>query len=142
MRITSPVFENDGVIPVKFTCDGDDINPELIIDGPPQGAQTLALIVDDPDAPSGTWVHWLVFDIPVVSRIAENSIPGIQGVNDFGKKNYGGPCPPRDTHRYFFRIFALDKKLGLKDGINRAALEKAMWGHVLDKAELFGLYMR
>lgn len=142
MRVTSPAFENDGIIPVKFTCDGEDINPELIIEGIPRETQALVLIVDDPDAPAGTWLHWLVFDIPVVSRIAENSIPGKQGINDFGKINYGGPCPPRHTHRYFFKVFALDKKLNLKEGINRPVLEKAMQGHILDKAELFGLYIR
>ena len=142
MRLTSPEFENNSHIPRKFTGLGDDINPELIIEDIPPEAKSLALILDDPDAPMGTWVHWVVFDIPVASKIEEDNIPGKQGINDFGRKNYGGPCPPSGTHRYFFKIYALDTMLNLEEGISKTDLEKAMEGHILDKAELIGLYKR
>jgi len=142
MRLTSPEFQNNAMIPRKFTCQGEDVNPTLIIEDVPEGTKSLALIVDDPDAPMGTWVHWVVYDIPVSSRIEENSIPGKQGRNDFGRKDYGGPCPPSGTHRYFFKIYALDTILGLEEGISKSALEKAMQGHILDKAELIGLYKK
>lgn len=142
MKLTSPEFENNGSIPRKFTCQGEDVNPVLIVEGVPDGAKSLALIIDDPDAPMGTWVHWVVYDIPVVSRIDEDNIPGKQGMNDFGKKNYGGPCPPSGTHRYFFKMYALDSVLNLKEGVRKKDLEKAMEGHILDKAELIGLYKK
>ena len=142
MKITSPEFENNEYIPAKFTCQGDDINPALKIEDIPQEARSLALIVDDPDAPMGTWVHWVVFDMPVISEIEENTIPGKQGINDFGRKNYGGPCPPSGTHRYFFKIYALNAALRLKEGINKGALEKALESHILDEAELVGLYKK
>lgn len=142
MKLTSPEFEHNGFIPGKFTCQGDDVNPELIIEGLPNGAKSLALIVDDPDAPMGTWVHWVVYNIPVISRIEGNSIPGTQGGNDFGRKNYGGPCPPSGTHRYFFKIYALDAQLNLPEGISKQGLEEAIQGHILDKAELIGLYKK
>jgi len=140
MKLTSPNFKNNELIPKKFTCEGDDINPTLVIEDIPAGTKSLALIVDDPDARG--WVHWVVYDIPVVTRIEENSIPGKQGMNDFGKKDYGGPCPPSGTHRYFFKIYALDKELGLGGRVDKAALENAMKGHILEKAELIGLYKR
>ena len=140
MKLTSPNFKNNELIPKKFTCEGDDINPTLVIEDIPAGTKSLALIVDDPDARG--WVHWVVYDIPVVTRIEENSIPGTQGMNDFGKKDYGGPCPPSGTHRYFFKIYALDKELGLGGRVDKAALENAMKGHILEKAELIGLYKR
>lgn len=142
MRLTSPAFENNGYIPKKFTCDGEDINPALEISDIADKAQSLALIIDDPDAPMGTWVHWVVFNIPIITRIEENSIPGKQGRNDFGRRDYGGPCPPSGTHRYFFKIYTLDKKLDLAEGISKQDLENAMQGHILDKAELIGLYKR
>ena len=142
MKITSPEFENNQFIPKKFTCEGEDISPAFVIEGVPGEAKSLALIVDDPDAPMGTWVHWVVFDIPVINRIEENTIPGKQGMNNFGRKDYGGPCPPSGTHRYFFKIYALDKMLNLNEGISKGALEKAMEGHILDKAELIGLYKK
>ena len=119
-----------------------DLLVRIIDEDIPKEAQSLSLIVDDPDAPMGTWVHWVVFDIPITNRIRKNSIPGRQGINDFGRENYGGPCPPSGTHRYFFRICALDEKLNLKEGITKGALEKAMQPHILDKAELVGLYKR
>lgn len=142
MKITSPEFENNQSIPKKFTCEGEDISPSLVIEGVPGEAKSLALIMDDPDAPMGTWVHWVVFDIPVINRIEENTIPGKQGTNNFNRKDYGGPCPPSGTHRYFFKIYALDKMLNLNEGISKGALEKAMQGHILDKAELIGLYKK
>lgn len=142
MKITSPEFKNNEFIPKKFTCEGNDVNPTLIIEDIPKEAKSLALVVDDPDAPMGTWVHWVVYDIAAVSKIDENSIPGKQGSNDFGRKDYGGPCPPSGTHRYFFKIYALDTQLNLAEGISKKTLEKAMNGHILDKAELIGLYQR
>lgn len=142
MKLTSPAFENNQYMPAKFTCDAEEVSPPLVIEGIPEGAKSLALIVDDPDAPVGTWVHWVVYDIPVISRIEENSIPGTQGINDSKPGNYGGPCPPSGTHRYFFKIYTLDQELNLKEGISKKDLEKAMQGHILDKAELVGLYKR
>jgi len=142
MKLSSPEFKHNESIPKKFTCQGQDINPALIIEDIPKNTQSLALIMDDPDAPGGMWVHWVVFDIPVISRIEEDSIPGKQGINDFRRKDYGGPCPPSGTHRYFFKIYALDTKLNLAEGINKSALEKAMQPHIIAKAELIGLYKK
>ncbi len=142
MKLTSPEFQNNKSIPAKFTCQGEDISPRLVIEGIPDGTKSLALVVDDPDAPMGTWVHWVVYDIPVTSRIDEDTIPGKQGMNNFGRKDYGGPCPPSGTHRYFFKIYALDKELNLQEGIRKSELEKAMEGHILDNAELIGLYKK
>lgn len=142
MRLTSREFKHNEFIPKKFTCEGEDVNPALIIEGIPAGAKSLALIVDDPDAPMGTWVHWVVYNMPVISRIDEDSIPGEQGMNDFGRGDYGGPCPPTGTHHYFFKIYALDADLNLKAGLNKQALEKAMQGHIADKTELVGLYKK
>lgn len=142
MKLTSPAFKNNEFIPAKFTCEGLDINPALTIEGVPQGAKSIALIVDDPDAPMGTWVHWVVFNIALVSNIEENSIPGEPGINTLKEKTYHGPCPPQGVHRYFFKIYALDEKLDLAEGASKGALEKAMQGHILDKAELIGLYKK
>jgi Raf kinase inhibitor-like YbhB/YbcL family protein len=140
MKLTSPDFENGTRIPNKFTCDGDDVNPPLIIENIPAETKSLALIIDDPDAPTGTWVQWVVYAIPVVSRIDEDSIPGKQGINDFGRGDYGGPCPPSGTHRYVFKIYALDTDIALGEEADKEALEKAMQGHIVDNAELIGLY--
>ncbi len=142
MKIASSAFAHNQMIPQRYTCQGQDVNPPLTIEGIPEGTKSLALIVDDPDAPMGTWVHWVVFDIPSASTIEENSIPGKQGYNDFGRNDYGGPCPPSGTHRYFHKIYALDTTLNLKEGISKKDLEKAMQGHILDKAELIGLYKK
>jgi len=142
MHLSSPDFEDGKLIPKKFTCDGVNINPTLMVEGIPAGTKSLALIVEDPDAPLGTWVHWVVYDIPVVSRIDENSIPGTQGINDFGRNEYDGPCPPYGTHRYSFKIYALDTELALGEGVNKKALAEAMQGHIIDQAELIGLYTR
>jgi Raf kinase inhibitor-like YbhB/YbcL family protein len=142
MKIVSPSFKNNEKMPVKFTYDGKDVNPSLEIENLPEGTKSLALIVDDPDAPMKTWVHWVLYDIPPSSRIEEDSVPGKQGINDSGGKNYHGPCPPSGTHRYYFKVYALDKILGLKEGISKSDLEKAMRGSILSSAELVGLYNR
>ena len=142
MKLKSLEFENNKFIPAKFTCEGEDINPPLVIEGIPKDAKSLSLIVDDPDAPVGTWVHWVVFDMPALNKIEENSVPGKLGITNSGRKDYHGPCPPSGTHRYFFKIYALDTMLNLKEGITKGALEKAMQGHILDKAELIGLYKK
>ncbi|PIP68601.1 MAG: YbhB/YbcL family Raf kinase inhibitor-like protein [Candidatus Omnitrophica bacterium CG_4_9_14_0_2_um_filter_42_8] len=139
MELKSPEFKDKEYIPKKFTCRGENINPALIIEGIPSGTKSLALIVDDPDAPSGDWVHWVMFDIPVVSRIEEDSTPGKQGITDFGRMRYDGPCPPFGTHRYMFKIYALDAVLNLAEGVTKAELEEAMDEHMLSKAELTGL---
>jgi len=143
MKISSPQFADNTFIPKEFTCQGSDINPTLIFEDVPKEAQSLTLIVDDPDAPMGTWVHWVVYDMPIVDRIEKGSIPrGAKGINDFGRPDYGGPCPPSGTHRYFFKLYALDGKLGLKEGIAKKDLERAMNGHILAQAQLIGLYKK
>jgi len=141
MKLTSSDFEHMEKIPSKFTGDGEDINPNLEISNIPENTKSLVLIFDDPDAPMGTWVHWLIWNIsPTTSLISENSIPGIQGKNSLGRNDYGGPMPPSGTHRYFFKLYALDKVLDLKEGSNKQELEKAIQNNILDKAELIGLY--
>ena len=143
ISIASPAFQSGAEIPAKFTCNGANVNPELKISGVPNQATSLVLIVDDPDAPRGLFTHWIVWNLDLkTTDIAENSAPagGIQGTNDFGKRNYGGPCPPSGTHRYFFKIFALDTKLELKPSARRAELDAAMKGHVLAQGELMGRY--
>ncbi len=142
MKLKSPEFKDSQFIPAEFSCEGKDINPVLIIGDIPEESKSLALIVDDPDASMGTWVHWIVFDIPPISRIEENSIPGRQGTNSAGGKNYHGPCPPFGVHRYFFKIYALDTVLNLKEGISKEQLEEAMQGHILANAQLLGLYKK
>jgi Raf kinase inhibitor-like YbhB/YbcL family protein len=142
MNITSPAFGDNQAIPGKYTCQGEDINPPLQISGIPDGTKSLALIVDDPDAPGKTWVHWVVFNIPVTQEIKENSIPGSPGFNDFGRNAWGGPCPPSGTHRYFFKVYALDSTLNLKEGAKKQELEAAMQGHTLGQAQLIGLYKK
>jgi hypothetical protein len=140
--IRSPAFENNKLIPAKYTCDGDDVNPALNIEGIPEETESLALIVDDPDAPIGTWVHWVVWDIPPTIKIKENTVPGIEGLNDFRKHFYGGPCPPSGTHRYFFKVYALDTKLTLSSNSRKEDVQRAMKDHILAKGELIGLYSR
>jgi Raf kinase inhibitor-like YbhB/YbcL family protein len=142
MKLASPDFKNNAFIPKKFSGEGQDINPTLIVENIPDGTQSLVLIVDDPDAPVGLWTHWVVYDMPVITTITEDTIPGKQGLNTAGNLDYHGPMPPSGTHRYFFKIFALDKRPGLPEGARREAVEKTMEGHVLDKAELIGLYKR
>lgn len=140
--ITSPAFENGTMIPKKFTCQGDDVNPPLMMTGIPAGTQTLALIVDDPDAPGGMWVHWVVYNIPSQEKINEDTVPGELGYNDFGRVRYGGPCPPSGTHRYFFKLYALDSVIPVKPRMTKAELLKAMEGRVLAQAEMIGLYRK
>ena len=142
MKLTSPAFKHYGAIPAKFTCDGADLSPALEISDVPESTKSLVLIVDDPDSRSKTWLHWLVYDINPLSRIPEGGVPGKQGMNDFGKRDYNGPCPHTGRHRYFFRLHALDSTLGLKEGASRKDVEKAMEGHVLERTELLGLYER
>ncbi|MBD3383967.1 YbhB/YbcL family Raf kinase inhibitor-like protein [candidate division KSB1 bacterium] len=142
MKISSPSFKHKERIPSKYTCDGQDINPPLSIEEIPDGTRELALIVDDPDAPAKTWVHWVVYQIPVTDKISENSVPGTEGRNDFDNIGYGGPCPPSGQHRYYFKIYALDTKLELEEGIDKRKLEESMEGHILEEAELIGLYKK
>ena len=142
LSVESPAFENNKLIPAKYTCDGDDVNPPLIIEGIPEEAKTLALIVDDPDAPMGTWDHWIVWNIPPTGKIEENTVPGTEGMNTDRKHSYGGPCPPYGTHRYFFKVYALDTKLTLNPDSKKKDVEKAIESHILAKGELVGLYRR
>jgi Raf kinase inhibitor-like YbhB/YbcL family protein len=148
--IRSTAFPEGGTIPKKFTCDGPDVSPALTWVGAPAGTQSLALIADDPDAPAGTWTHWIIWDIAPGTTLPEGVAKtetlsdGVrQGRNDFKRIGYGGPCPPPgNPHRYFFRLSALDTKLDLKPGASRKELESAMKGHVLSQAELIGMYGR
>lgn len=142
MRLLAAAFENRTLIPPKFTCQGERVNPELVIENTPKNTQSLALIIEDPDAVGGLFVHWVVYDIPVIGRIQENSIPGKQGSNDGGGLNYVSPCPPSGTHRYFFKIYALDKVFNLAEGVSKTAFESMIVGHILDQAELVGLYKK
>ena len=144
MKITSSAFQEGAEIPSKFTCDGADTSPPLQIADIPSEAKSLALIVDDPDAPSGLFTHWTVWNIPPqTGSVREGSAPkGAQGANDFGKSGYGGPCPPSGTHRYYFKVFALDRELDLPFGAKRGQLDAAMKGHVVAQGELIGRYSR
>lgn len=150
-EIRSASFSSGGTIPKKFTCDGPDISPQLSWKQVPARTETFALIVDDPDAPAGTWVHWLLYNLPATTKeLAEGvekqeqlSSGALQGRNDFRKIGYGGPCPPPGTpHRYNFKLYALDTKLNLKPGATKPELEGAMKGHILGETELIGRYGR
>jgi len=143
ISITTSAFQAGGDIPAKFTCNGANESPQLKISDVPAEAKSLVLIVDDPDAPHGLFTHWIVWNIdPNTTDITGNGAPAgsIQGTNDFGKRNYGGPCPPSGTHRYFFKIFALDTKLDLKPSARRAELDEAMRHHTIARGELMGRY--
>jgi Raf kinase inhibitor-like YbhB/YbcL family protein len=149
--ISSTSFQNGGDIPKKFTCDSADVSPELSWTEPPAGTQSFALIADDPDAPAGTWTHWVLFDLQPatknlpegVSKIDELPDGARQGRNDFHKIGYNGPCPPPGKpHRYFFKLYALDRKLDLKPATSKQEVEEAMQGHILGKAEWTGKYQR
>jgi Raf kinase inhibitor-like YbhB/YbcL family protein len=145
LKLSSPAFKYNQMIPFKYTCDGADVNPPLAIESAPAGAKSLALVVDDPDAPAGTWVHWVLWNIdPGTTEIGENSVPSTarQGVNDFRKRSYGGPCPPSGTHRYFFKLYALDTVPDLGQDTTKSALERAMKGHIIAETELIGVYKR
>ncbi len=144
MKITSPAFQHGEEIPSEYTCDSSDISPELNIEGVPENAKSLVLINDDPDAPGRTWDHWIVFNIPAhVTKIEKGKEPeGVAGANGWGRTGYGGPCPPSGTHRYFFKLYALDTYLDLKEGSTKEVIEAAMAGHIIDSAELMGTYER
>jgi hypothetical protein len=150
MTITSPAFEDGEAIPTAHTCDGKNTSPPLEWSGVPDGTKSLALICDDPDAPIGTWVHWVYFNIPAsltglpegLAAGAEPETGGIQGRNGWRKRAYGGPCPPGGTHRYYFRLYALDAKLELAHRANKRRLRRAMDGHIVAEATLMGTYSR
>lgn len=150
LTITSTAFKDGDMIPSQYTCDGRDISPPLAWSGVPEGTRTLALIGDDPDAPGKVWVHWVVFDLPASATGLPEGVPGrgsitgggTQGKNDFGKTGYGGPCPPSGTHRYYFKLYALDTTLGLPSGATKQQVLDAMKGHVKGEAQLIGKYAR
>lgn len=144
MYLTSLDFQNGGMMPVELTCDGRNVSPELVITEVPEGAKSLALIMDDPDAPGGTFVHWVVWNIPPETKKIERGTEpkGVQGKSSFGRKGYGGPCPPSGTHRYYFKLYALDQEIRLHEGASKKELEKEMEGHIVGRAELMGKYSR
>ncbi len=150
MELSSQAFKHEGMIPSRYTCDADDISPDLQWQAVPDGVQSFALICDDPDAPMGTWVHWVYFNIPSSTHsLPEGVIPvqqpdqgGRQGTNDFQRIGYGGPCPPGGSHRYYFKLYALDAMLDLDAGASKQQLLDAMEGRILAKAEMMGRYQR
>jgi Raf kinase inhibitor-like YbhB/YbcL family protein len=150
IKITSPAFEDNGLIPPRYTCDGADISPPLQWDALPEGTKSIAIICDDPDAPMGTWVHWVLFNLPAETKELVENIPpdrtlpdgASQGISDFGRIGYGGPAPPSGTHRYFFKIYALDTQIDLTSGANKRQLLNAMQGHILGRGQLIGKYKR
>jgi Raf kinase inhibitor-like YbhB/YbcL family protein len=150
-QITTSAFREGASIPKKFTCDGPDVSPTLSWTDPPAKTKNFALIADDPDAPGGTWVHWVLYELPSDTRKLPEGVTktprlpngALQGRNDFGKAGYNGPCPPRGSaHRYFFKLYALDSQTGLKPGASKAELERAMNGHILGQAQIIGIYQR
>jgi Raf kinase inhibitor-like YbhB/YbcL family protein len=148
MSIISPAFDNGAFVPTKYTCNGQNISPKLSWENAPPGTQSFALIMDDPDAPNGTWDHWILYDIPSQVRELKEDIKELPkdahvGKSSSGKNEYGGPCPPADQqHRYYFTLYALDTKLNLSDGISKMQLEQAMSGHILSQSQLIALYRR
>ena len=145
MTVRSPAFEDGETIPAKYTADGADVSPPLEIRGVPEGTRSLALIVDDPDAPMGTWVHWVAWNLPPdTAEIPEDGLPpgAVEGSNSWRRRGYGGPAPPSGTHRYFFKVYALDTTLDLPPSADKAALLRAMEGHVLAEAVTMGRYSR
>jgi Raf kinase inhibitor-like YbhB/YbcL family protein len=142
LHVISLAFSQGGHIPKKYTCEGNNVNPPLEISNLPEKTKTLAIIVEDPDAPHGIFDHWIVWNILPNEPIAENSVPGINGVNSFGTEGYRGPCPPSGSHRYFFKVYALDSLLDLPAGSNKKALQQAMQGHVLSFGELMAHYKK
>lgn len=145
MKITSSAFANEALIPAKYTCDGQDVNPPLTFSEIPKDAKSLALVVEDPDAPSGTWTHWIVWNInPETSKIEEGKLPegAVEGTNDFQSVGYGGPCPPGAEHRYMFNLFALDSQLNLPTTTKREELLSEIAKHKLSETELIGVYKR
>jgi|Deesub1362B_J571_1020462.scaffolds.fasta_scaffold27118_1 hypothetical protein len=151
LSISSPAFQEGGEIPAKYTCEGQDVSPELVWGEPPAGTQSFVLIMDDPDAPGGVFTHWVLFNLPVASRKLPEGVPAqaqlpdgsLQGKNDFGKIGYGGPCPPSGRpHRYQFTLYALDQPLDLKAGVSKKQVIQAMQGHILAQGRLTGTYQR
>lgn len=150
IKLTSTAFEEGGLIPSKYTCDGEDISPPVKWDVVPEGTASIAIICDDPDAPMGTWVHWVLYNLPPETRELAENLPDDetladgtrQGVTDFGKTGYGGPCPPAGTHRYFFKIYALDISIDIVSLVDKENLLKAMKGHILSQGQLMGKYKR
>ncbi|MZQ76352.1 MAG: YbhB/YbcL family Raf kinase inhibitor-like protein [Peptoclostridium sp.] len=150
MIIKSKAFEDKGPIPSRYTCDGENISPGLSWSDFPEGTKSFALIAEDPDAPSGTWVHWVLYDIPEnVTELHEGVLDdeilpngARQGLNDFKEIGYGGPCPPKGVHRYFFKLYALDEKPGLKSGLSKKSLLDKIKGHVIAESEIYGTYSR
>jgi Raf kinase inhibitor-like YbhB/YbcL family protein len=151
LQLSSPDFEDGEMIPSKYTCDGSDASPRLEWSGVPEGSRSLALVCDDPDAPIGTWAHWVLYGLPADATSLPAGVPTeevletgtLQGKNDFKRVGYGGPCPPRGKpHRYFFKLYALDSALELEPGATKKTLEKAMRGHVLAEGQLVGMYQR
>ncbi|MFH1614202.1 MAG: YbhB/YbcL family Raf kinase inhibitor-like protein [Planctomycetota bacterium] len=150
IEVTSSAFEPNAMIPSKYTCDGLNISPPLKWEGVPQAAQSIALISDDPDAPAGTWVHWVMWNIPAATaELPENVRPdkkiadgSVQGITDFQRHGYGGPCPPSGTHRYYFKVYALDIKLDIPSSSTKKDLLKAMQGHILAEGQIVGKYKR
>jgi Raf kinase inhibitor-like YbhB/YbcL family protein len=150
LTITSPAFAHQAAIPIRYTCDGEDLSPPLEWSDPPPGTESLALVADDPDAPRGTWVHWVIYNIPAQARGLPEALPAdleladgsVQGRNSWPKTGYGGPCPPSGTHRYYFKLYALDTMLDLESGESKKSLLQAMKGHILAEAQLLGTYAR
>jgi Raf kinase inhibitor-like YbhB/YbcL family protein len=142
LTVKSSAFEENGFIPSKYTCDGEGINPVLTIENLPQETKSMALVIEDPDAASGTFDHWVMWNIPSGNRIDENSAPGKEGKNSKKENMYAPPCPPSGTHHYHFKVYALDAMLELHDNTDKKALMKAMEGHILAKGELVGLYKK
>lgn len=142
LDVTSRAFENQAFIPVKYTCDGENINPPLTIKNIPAEAKSMVLVIDDADAPIRPWVHWIVWNIPLAREIKENSVPGVEGWNDFRNQSYGGPCPLSGVHRYLFKVYVLDDLLDLKPAATKTELEKAMNPNIIAFGELIGLYKR
>ena len=145
LSLTSDAFANGQSIPTKYTCKGKNISPALAWTEPPAGTQSLALIMDDPDAPGGTWVHWILFNIPVSTRTLPEDLHASDisvGSNSWGDMRYGGPCPPGGTHRYFFKLYALDSNLSLSPGVTKDQVLKAMDGHTLAQGELVGTFSK
>lgn len=147
IKVTSTAFGDGAMIPKKYTCDAQNISPQIAWTGVPAGAKSIALICDDPDAPVGDWVHWVVYNMPVSTKELAEGVQSLpagskSGTNDFRKPGYGGPCPPSGVHRYYFKIFALDAALPLAEGATKAQLLKAMDGHIVAQGELMGKYKR
>ena len=142
LNLFSTVFSQNGHLPPQYTCEGKNINPPLTVENIPENTKTLALIMEDPDAPRGTFDHWIVWNISPNEAIAEGTNPGISGTNGFGKTGYGGPCPPSGVHRYFFTVYALDEELDLPAGSTKQDLLDAMSGHVITSTELMGVYQK